>query len=188
MSWRTLCVWLTCAVFSGCGSKKLFASYEVPPPGASSPYGLLALDVEAGDTRRPILQFAQTGYIPRHIPVPRDGVVVVRINPGKWKVQVTGSPGEGDVIKFSGPAKASGKARGPRFWPKEPIVVSVVASKLTNGGRLCAHQACKTVWSPFEASQFKAWADARRLVTYAGPVVEKPKPAKPEPEPSKSAP
>ncbi len=160
-----------------CGSKKLFATYEVPKPGPSMPYGLVAVDVESGDTRRPVLKFARTGYIPRFIPIPRDGVIVARINPGDWDIQAVGSPGAGDVITFDGGKKAAEQA-GPRSWPDEPLTITVRASKLTNVGHLCVHRGCKAVWAPNPAPDFKAWEDVRRLVTYAPPKPKpKPKPA-----------
>lgn len=168
---RCLAVLASLVLFSSCGARKMVASYEVPRPGPITPYGLLLVEVEAGDTRRPALKLVQAGYQDRKVDVPGNGVVVVRVNAGDWEVQITGSPAPGDVITFSGSqAGGDGDASRPRGWPEKPYEVRVRPGMLTNGGHLCAHRGCKTVWESFEHPKLEAWREARRYLESKGPA------------------
>ena len=166
--------------FGGCAGTKMFTQNAVPEPGASFPYGLVALDLETGDTRRPKILMKRTGYIDRYTKVRGDGVVVMRLNPGEWTMQITGNPGEGDVIKFAGRGKAQAKppAKGPAWWPKKPIEVRVARNRLTWVGRVCAHRTCPTDWSATTNPAVDRWQTVRRLIRLNPPPAstpEKPK-------------
>ncbi len=154
-----------------CGSQPTFVERGVPTPGAGFPYGLLAIDVEVGDTRGARVMLARLGYTKRHIDVRRDGVVVVRMIPGEWEVQVVGKQAKSDVVTFGG--RKTGDApvtSGPTAWPDKPLVLQIKRNVLTDAGRICAHGACASAWSESPYERFQAWRDVRRLEVYPGPV------------------
>ncbi len=157
-----------------CGEQRLLVDYEIPPPRAGTPYGYLAVEVDPGETRNAKLIVKGTAMVTRAAEVPGEGVVVVRLPKGKWEIQVTGNPGEGDVIKFGGakPADAPVAGRGPQWFPKKPIVVRVEKNRMTNAGRICAHAGCKSFWSAAEPPGLEAWAAANRLVIIDDPPEE----------------
>lgn len=164
-------------MLTGC-AKRWHTTHEVPRVSPSFPYAMMVLDVEVGDTRRPELVFERMGYIDRKVTLRGDGIVVLRVIPGEWKIYVTGSPGESDVVTFGNKAKPAppkeGEAKpskaGPRSWPEQPLEVALTANKMTNVGRLCAHTACKKAWQPFQHEKLEAWRAARRLSEFGGPI------------------
>ena len=137
---RTAALFVLLAV--GCAEQKLNVVYEIPRPRAGVPYGWIAIEVEPGDTRNPKLIVKGTAMFTRATDVPGDGVIVVRVPKGKWEIQVTGNPGDGDVIKFGGAKPGLTGGRSPQWFPRKPLVVKVERNRLTNAGRICAHRGC----------------------------------------------
>ena len=162
---------LALVLLAGCAEKALVVTYEVPPPRSGIPYGILCGDFEPGDTRNAELVISRTGMLTRSAPIPKDGPMCLRLPRGTWSVQVTGNPGEGDVIKFPGTIKPAAVTTGrmPAYWPKVPLEAQVEPNRLTWIGHLCAHCGCASTWQALEPPSVQAWRDARRLTPYLGP-------------------
>lgn len=177
---------LLAIVFSaGCGGKRVMITHEIPEPGVSFPYGLVAFEVEAGDTRRAAIMLEQAGYFTRRVDIGRDGVVVARMRPGTWEVYITGIPGRGgDVIRFGGaaeptppPAEETDPSR-PKKWPEAPITIQVERNKLTLAGKFCAHRGCTTPWIAMNPEPIHdEWMTQGRLLITDAPL---PPPVQPE--------
>ena len=174
---RTAWVALLMTWVSGCGGGlPLQVLSEIPEAGASFPYGMLVLDIETGDTRNATVVFKQIGYIDRQLELQRDGVSVVRIHPGTWRVQVTGDSGSGSVITFAGRQSTAPAARGPSWWPEKPLLLEVRRNHLTDGGRICAHKDCVEPWVAVPRSEHDSWLEMNRLIRYeAAPYEEEEK-------------
>lgn len=154
---------------------------QIPLPERSTSDGVLAVEVEAADTRGATLYLTRSGFIKRRVVLNRNGLVVVRLLPGNWKAHVVGRPGGGRVVRFDGVVKAP-KAVGSGLtqWPKKSLKFRIVRNALTNGGRICAHSACSTSWTSTRSERFDAWQVVDRFVEYTppAPVGEKESPAK----------
>lgn len=169
------------ALLFGCGPRTPITMNEVPEPGASTPYGLMAIEVEVADTHKPQLTLKQLGYIDRAVTIHRGGTLVMRMRPGVWQVQVEGTPKKGDVIKLD--AKTETKPNLPRGWPKEPLTVTISANKLTSAGRVCAHAGCKADWGYPTDPRLAAWKDVDRYLEVVPPTPPDKKKDDKEPDP-----
>jgi hypothetical protein len=157
-----------------CGAEPALTIRDVPMPGVTMPYGLLAVDVEVGDTRGARLVLKALGYIDREVPVTSNGVYVLKMQPADWTVQVVGVPGRADVITFGGTESGGEAASKPMGFPPSAVPVTVAKNRLSNAGHICAHRTCKDAWTPFDHPAFPEWERARRYEEAIPPSNEAP--------------
>ncbi|MFT5431662.1 MAG: hypothetical protein ACI9OJ_002359 [Myxococcota bacterium] len=169
---RTLALVLLSACLSGC-APSFIAEHAIPTPTVSMPYGLVAVDVEIGKTQDAVLWVTADGFVDRVVRIAGDGVIVLRVNRGEWRIQVKGTDAAKEVVTFGGKtSKTTTTGGGQKVWPPTPVQVLVKKRFITNGGRICAHSECKAPWSEYDDPAFDAWRNQERLLESVGPAPE----------------
>lgn len=169
---------LVMVLLAGCGGHDLRLNAGVPKPRVTVPYGMIAVELETGRTRNAKLRVKRLSFFTREVAIQHRKVVWFKLPSGDWRIDVMGDIVKPRVVSMSGyedGVRSDGKAAS---WPEKPLVVTVKNNKLTNLGRICAHEGCKAHWQPSELPGLDPWKRMDRLITYKPPPKKTEKAAK----------